>query len=67
MAEQQTPAGGRHGTSQFPPPAAGQVVEGRSVQVYDREGEKCGKDGSGVIRRFTQNGRSTFWCPKCQK
>jgi formamidopyrimidine-DNA glycosylase len=38
-----------------------------SFQVYDREGEKCGKDGGGVIRRFTQNGRSTFWCPKCQK
>ena len=38
-----------------------------SFQVYDREGESCGKDGSGVIRRFTQNGRSTFWCPKCQK
>jgi formamidopyrimidine-DNA glycosylase len=38
-----------------------------SFQVYDREGETCGKDGSGVIRRFTQNGRSTFWCPKCQK
>ena len=38
-----------------------------SFQVYDREGEPCGKDGSGVIRRFTQNGRSTFWCPKCQK
>src|SRR6201987_1587603 len=38
-----------------------------SFQVYAREGEKCGKDGSGVIRRFTQNGRSTFWCPKCQK
>jgi formamidopyrimidine-DNA glycosylase len=38
-----------------------------SFQVYDREGEKCGKDGNGVIRRFTQNGRSTFWCPKCQK
>jgi formamidopyrimidine-DNA glycosylase len=38
-----------------------------SFQVYDREGEPCGKDGRGVIRRFTQNGRSTFWCPKCQK
>ena len=36
-----------------------------SFQVYDREGEPCGKGG--VIRRFTQNGRSTFWCPKCQK
>jgi formamidopyrimidine-DNA glycosylase len=39
-----------------------------SFQVYDREGEKCQSAGCGVIvRRFTQNGRSTFWCPKCQK
>jgi formamidopyrimidine-DNA glycosylase len=39
-----------------------------SFQVYDREGEKCQTDGcSGIVRRFTQNGRSTFWCPKCQK
>src|SRR3954449_1593608 len=39
-----------------------------SFQVYDREGEKCATDRcSGVVRRFTQNGRSTFWCPKCQK
>jgi formamidopyrimidine-DNA glycosylase len=39
-----------------------------SFQVYDREGEKC-QSGScgGIVRRFTQNGRSTFWCPKCQK
>jgi formamidopyrimidine-DNA glycosylase len=39
-----------------------------SFQVYDREGEKCQtKDCSGIVRRFVQNGRSTFWCPKCQK
>ena len=39
-----------------------------SFQVYDREGEKCQTaDCSGIVRRFTQNGRSTFWCPKCQK
>jgi formamidopyrimidine-DNA glycosylase len=39
-----------------------------SFQVYDREGEKCETRGcSGIVRRFTQNGRSTFWCPKCQK
>jgi formamidopyrimidine-DNA glycosylase len=39
-----------------------------SFQVYDREGEKC-QSGScgGTVKRFTQNGRSTFWCPKCQK
>src|SRR4030081_155802 len=39
-----------------------------SFQVYDREGENCQTAGcEGVVRRFTQNGRSTFWCPKCQK
>jgi formamidopyrimidine-DNA glycosylase len=39
-----------------------------SFQVYDREGEKCQTKGcSGIVRRFNQNGRSTFWCPKCQK
>jgi formamidopyrimidine-DNA glycosylase len=36
-----------------------------SFLVYDREGQKCGCGG--VVKRFTQNGRSTFWCPKCQK
>jgi formamidopyrimidine-DNA glycosylase len=39
-----------------------------SFQVYDREGERCQTKGcGGIVRRFTQNGRSTFWCPKCQK
>jgi formamidopyrimidine-DNA glycosylase len=39
-----------------------------SFQVYDREGGKCRTARcGGTIRRFNQNGRSTFWCPKCQK
>ena len=39
-----------------------------AFQVYDREGEKCQTAGcSGIVRRFVQNGRATFWCPKCQK
>jgi formamidopyrimidine-DNA glycosylase len=39
-----------------------------SFQVYDREGEKCQTAGcGGILKRFAQNGRSTFWCPKCQK
>jgi formamidopyrimidine-DNA glycosylase len=39
-----------------------------SFQVYDREGETCQSAGcGGIVKRFTQNGRSTFWCPKCQK
>jgi formamidopyrimidine-DNA glycosylase len=39
-----------------------------SFQVYDREGERCQTPRcGGTIRRFNQNGRSTFWCAKCQK
>lgn len=39
-----------------------------SFQVYYREGEPCRTDGcGGVVKRFVQNGRSTFWCPKCQR
>jgi formamidopyrimidine-DNA glycosylase len=35
--------------------------------VYDREGKPCPAGCGGTVRRFTQNGRSTFWCPRCQK
>jgi formamidopyrimidine-DNA glycosylase len=36
--------------------------------VYDREGEACQKPGChGTIRRIVQSGRSTFYCPTCQK
>jgi formamidopyrimidine-DNA glycosylase len=35
--------------------------------VYDREGARCLRRGcSGTIRRVTQAGRSTFYCPVCQ-
>jgi formamidopyrimidine-DNA glycosylase len=36
--------------------------------VYDREGKPCLKPGcGGTIRRIVQSGRSTFYCPRCQK
>jgi formamidopyrimidine-DNA glycosylase len=36
--------------------------------VYDREGEPCLTPGcGGTIRRIVQSGRSTFYCPRCQK
>ena len=36
--------------------------------VYDREGEPCPRTGCrGTIRRIVQSGRSTFYCPSCQK
>jgi formamidopyrimidine-DNA glycosylase len=37
-------------------------------RVYDREGEKCPARGCrGTVKRIVQNGRSTFYCPVCQK
>jgi formamidopyrimidine-DNA glycosylase len=36
-------------------------------RVYDREGEPCPPPCSGTIQRIVQNGRSTFWCPRCQR
>jgi len=36
--------------------------------VYDREGEPCHTPGcGGTIKRIVQSGRSTFYCPVCQK
>ena len=36
--------------------------------AYDREGENCSNVGcGGQIKRITQAGRSTFYCPTCQK
>jgi formamidopyrimidine-DNA glycosylase len=36
--------------------------------VYDREGEPCRRKGcGGTVRRIVQSGRSTFYCPKCQR
>jgi formamidopyrimidine-DNA glycosylase len=46
--------------------------EGRSgefqvdLAVYGREGEPCGRCG-GRVRRLVQSGRSTFYCPRCQR
>jgi len=37
-------------------------------RVYDREGEKCPTPGCrGTVKRIVQSGRSTFYCPACQK
>jgi formamidopyrimidine-DNA glycosylase len=36
--------------------------------VYDREGEPCLRPACrGTIRRIVQSGRSTFYCPVCQR
>ena len=39
-----------------------------SFRVYGRDGLRCRRRGcDGVIRVFTQQGRSTFACPRCQR
>jgi formamidopyrimidine-DNA glycosylase len=34
-------------------------------RVYGREGEPC--ECGAIVRRRTEGGRSTFWCPTCQR
>ena len=35
--------------------------------VYDRAGEPCRPPCAGTVRRIVQGGRSTWFCPRCQK
>lgn len=37
----------------------------KQFAVYAREGEPCGCGGT--VQRYAEGGRSTFWCPKCQR
>ncbi len=39
---------------------------GKVWQVYEREDKPCFKCGQ-RIKRATHGGRSTYWCPKCQR
>jgi formamidopyrimidine-DNA glycosylase len=37
-------------------------------KIYDREGKPCSRQGcGGTVRRIVQGGRSTFYCPTCQR
>jgi formamidopyrimidine-DNA glycosylase len=39
-----------------------------TFRVYDREGDPCVTPGcNGIIRRVVQSGRSSFYCPVCQR
>ena len=38
----------------------------KQFDVYDREGKPC-RRGDGIVRRIVQGGRSTFFCPACQR
>jgi len=39
---------------------------GEELLVYDRAGEPCRNCGT-PLKRIVQNGRSTFFCPSCQR
>jgi formamidopyrimidine-DNA glycosylase len=48
--------------------AANASYRGGRFRVYDREGQSCLRPRcGGTIRRRTQGGRSTFYCPVCQR
>ncbi len=48
--------------------APGGEYRASRFRVYDREGAKCPTTGcGGTIRRIDQAGRSTFYCPRCQR
>ena len=46
---------GRQGENQF------------ELKAYGQEGKKCRYCSGGIIKRIKQGGRSTFYCPSCQK
>jgi formamidopyrimidine-DNA glycosylase len=37
----------------------------KAFAVYDREGQPC--ECGGAVKRIVQGGRSTFYCPRCQR
>lgn len=37
----------------------------KQFKVYGREGLPC--ECGGIVARYVEGGRSTFWCPKCQR
>ncbi len=48
--------------------AAGRRYRSSRFRVYDREGQPCRRGGcEGVVQRRIQAGRSTFYCPVCQR
>ena len=39
----------------------------KQFNVYGREGKPCDGGCGGTVQRYADGGRSTFWCPKCQR
>jgi formamidopyrimidine-DNA glycosylase len=48
--------------------ANARAYESGRFRVYERDGKPCPRRGcGGTIRRITQAGRSTYFCPVCQR
>lgn len=39
----------------------------KQFHVYGREGLPCDNGCGGTVRRYADGGRSTWWCPRCQR
>ena len=37
------------------------------LNVYAQEGRPCPRGDGGIVRRVVDSGRSTFYCPRCQR
>ncbi|MGH7973638.1 MAG: bifunctional DNA-formamidopyrimidine glycosylase/DNA-(apurinic or apyrimidinic site) lyase [Limisphaerales bacterium] len=59
-------SGQRDGLFYFGTAAEAQAQSEERLQVYDRAGHHCSRCGT-PIQRVVQCGRSTFFCPKCQR
>lgn len=57
---------GRDGVFYYGRAAGAPDYYAERLGVYDRAGQPCRRCG-GVIRRLVQAGRSTFYCPRCQR
>jgi formamidopyrimidine-DNA glycosylase len=49
----------------FASPDGGLGYFSKRFAVYDREGKAC--ECGGTVKRMVQGGRSTFFCPRCQR
>lgn len=39
----------------------------KQFHVYGREGLPCDNGCGGTVKRYADGGRSTWWCPRCQR
>jgi formamidopyrimidine-DNA glycosylase len=61
-----SPAGDRDGLFYFGGASGAPDFYEERLRVYDRAGKACFRCGS-EVRRLIQTGRSTFYCPRCQR